>query len=1188
MSTQTQGTAPCPQCGDVLAFDAPHGLCSKCLIAGVLDGFGPDSSGLTGIGRGRELPRIFGAYELLEEIARGGMGVVYRARQTHVNRIVAVKVLAAGQFASSEFIERFRTETETAASLNHPNIVPIYEVGQCEGQPFFSMRFLEGGTLAAPSSPGRPPFSEREAATLLAKLARAVHFAHQHGILHRDIKPGNVLLDLDEEPHLSDFGLAKLIEKDSSLTHTLALLGTPSYMSPEQARGEARNLTTAVDVYGLGAVFYQILAGQPPFAGPTTVDTVRHVLEREPRRISTMRPGIDRDLETICLKCLEKSPAKRYGSAEALSEELERWLRKEPILARRSSGLERIFKWIQRNPKIAVLAILLHVVLAMGLAGIILMSVRLAAANREKAKANIQLAKNLREFEWQRIDELIASSKRSVAMANLSDFLRKDPSDRAAATRLLSMLSRCHFVLPMMPPFQHGVPVNSVDVSSDDQRVLTSSIDGKCHLWNLASGEKLATLVHPVKVNEVVLAAGDQMALSTCQDGSFWLWDLSQKRVVFQFPKAPNVKIAAILSRDGRRAALIDTDSSVQVWDLTTQQRIGQSLPMPSSVLRSAFGQDSDTLAVISKDGTVRIWRIQDAAPLVSEFRVSDEPTCVEFSPDGGTLAVSWQGSITLWNTRENAEIREVKAYDRQILMMAFNSDGRRLTTTAYDRPLRTLDVKAGEWIGQPIEAERPFSYFRLSPDGTRLVTRSHNGVARIWDVSSGLPISELFEHEGSINDVRFARHGQVVLTASHDGMVQVWKAPSAPAAEPMMRTTDPFPSACFSLDGRWILGTTENQAWVLDGRTGKPVGKPMTHTAQIYRLAISPDGAKVATAGWDSVGRVWDLKTGEPLTPPLAHDRRLYSISFSPDGRWLATGSEDERARLWDARTGRLMGEPFLHQGQVMGVRFSPDSRFLLTACTDGTARLWSCAAGEPVYSASPSHKGTVWTAEFSPDGRRFVTASTDRTARVWDAMSGRPLTRPILHERTVYAACFSPDGGSILTCAEDGTARLWDAGTGEPISQPMRHQDQLAQGEFSPDGRFVLTGGMDGVVRLWEARTGYPVSDPLRHAGAVMDIQFSPDGRRCLSIAAKDALRVWEVMDPPLPVPSWFCDFAEAIAGRRLNARGDVEPVRREALRGFQGRGTGDSERDFYSRWAHGFLRERGEDTASMPAAL
>jgi predicted Ser/Thr protein kinase/tetratricopeptide (TPR) repeat protein len=382
----------CRKCGAKIFSDAPRGLCTACALETALGVFPdpvaasdpsavasakaddggsaenvqtnnahapPDSKTTTRIAK---VLGELGDYELLEEIGRGGQGVVFRARQKNLNRTVALKIIGLGQWASKAHVKRFRLEAEAAARLDHPCIVPIYEVGEGDGSCYFSMKFVEGGQLDEVVK--RTPMPVRQAAELMAKVARTVHYAHEHGILHRDIKPGNILLDAKGEPHLTDFGLARLVESESSVTHTLEVLGTPSYMAPEQAAGNNAGLSSATDVYGLGAVLYQLLTGHPPFAGGTTFETVRLVLDTEPRQPRLWNPKIDRDLSTICLKCLEKDPTRRYSSALALAEDLERWLKHEPIRARHTGVFTRGKKWLRRNPTAAALITVVAVALA--------------------------------------------------------------------------------------------------------------------------------------------------------------------------------------------------------------------------------------------------------------------------------------------------------------------------------------------------------------------------------------------------------------------------------------------------------------------------------------------------------------------------------------------------------------------------------------------------------------------------------------------------------------------------------------------------------------------------------------------------------------------------------------------------------------------------------------------------------
>jgi serine/threonine protein kinase/TolB-like protein/Tfp pilus assembly protein PilF len=343
----------CRKCGAAIPPDSPQHSCGACLLETGLDSV----EAVTGVDDpGRPIPMLmdFGDYELLEQIGRGGQGVVFRARQKSLNRIVALKVIGLGHWATEAHLKRFRLEAEAAARLEHPGIVPIHEVGERDGQCYFSMKFIEGGQLDEVVK--QTPMSIRQAVELITKVARTVHYAHEHGILHRDIKPGNILLDAKGEPHLTDFGLARLVESESTVTRTLEVLGTPSYMAPEQAVGNNAAVGSVTDVYGLGAVLYQLLTAQPPFAGGTTYETIKLLLDTEPRQPRLLNPKIDRDLSTICLKCLEKDPTRRYSSALALTEDLERWLKHEPIVARRTGLITRSGKWVRRNPTSALLA----------------------------------------------------------------------------------------------------------------------------------------------------------------------------------------------------------------------------------------------------------------------------------------------------------------------------------------------------------------------------------------------------------------------------------------------------------------------------------------------------------------------------------------------------------------------------------------------------------------------------------------------------------------------------------------------------------------------------------------------------------------------------------------------------------------------------------------------------------------
>jgi serine/threonine protein kinase len=573
------------------------------------------------------LPRAFGAYELIEEIAHGGMGIVYHARQLTVGRKVALKVLAAGHFASPDFIQRFRTEAAAVASLDHPNIVPIYESGEYEGHPFFSMKFVEGGSLARRIADRPAPISHHEAAELVAKLSHAVHYAHQRGILHRDIKPGNVLLDAQGEPQLTDFGLAKLVEKDSTLTHTMAMLGTPSYMSPEQARGEAKQLTTAVDVYGLGAVFYELLAGQPPFAGGSTIDTVRQVLENEPRRPSLIRPGIDRDLETICLKCLEKDPGHRYRSAEALAADLERWRKHEPIVARPASPLERMAKWIQRNQVIFVAMVTIALLLVTGTGVSTWQAIEATRARRAEAiqREAAVGAQAYAEAQLARSEWLVYASKLALAQTDfengnggLARHYLSECQEKLRGWEYRYLWTRINARHTLEG---HTKAVSSVAFSPDGQRMVTGSEDGSAKMWDAGTGREVFTLSgrRGMVLSVAFSPDGQRILTGTGEwgEGEKWgegqVWDAATGQLLLQLKGHAYCVWSAAFSPDGQRIVTGAGDwahgpGEAKVWDAATGQEVHALNGHTSRVGSVAFSPNGQRIVTGSTDHTSKVW----------------------------------------------------------------------------------------------------------------------------------------------------------------------------------------------------------------------------------------------------------------------------------------------------------------------------------------------------------------------------------------------------------------------------------------------------------------------------------------------------------------------------------------------------------------------------------------------------
>jgi WD40 repeat protein/tRNA A-37 threonylcarbamoyl transferase component Bud32 len=1013
--------------------------------------------------------RRFGDFELLDEIAAGGMGVVYKARQVSLNRIVALKMILAGQFASAGEVQRFQEGARASAQLRHSGIVPIHEIGCYRGRYYIAMEYVDGLSLARKVA--ESPLPPRAAAGVVRRIADAVQFAHSKGVIHRDLKPANVLLDEQSNPVVTDFGLAKWTHQDSKLTMPGQVVGTPSYMPPEQANG-AGKIAPAADIYALGATFYCLLTGRPPFQAATVPETLRLVVEADPVPPRRLNPGVDRDLETICLRCLQKDPAKRYPSAGALAEDLDRFLKGEPIRARRVSLTEKVYLWSKRKPVLAGL-----VAAVFGLALILIGSTIVYTRRIQHALGQVQ-SKLVRQY----LANGIQSMEAGDAFTALPWLVKALQLEHAGADAELTHRVRIAAVLSRFPRLVdvrvRDDPTSRYEYSPDGRRYAT--IEGtNVRVWDTASKSPVTPVLPHSDAVKVAQFSSDGRLLVTAWASRAQVWDaVSGSPVGERLVHEDNVNDASF-SPDGRLLVVaIGSLTRGQfgqaiIWDVRTSQHTCPPLAHSDDVNQARFSSDGRLVATGSYDQTARIWNAATGAEESGKLEHKDSVRLVLFSPDGSQLLTASGTEARLWNTATGTSTLPPLRHRRPIRQAVFSASSRYVATLGYDQVVNVWDTATGELSLSPIPTSGQ-SIVAFDPYARRLVIANVGRCERTWDRAKEADKPYVLRHNHAVSSATYSNDGRFVLTASRDRSWRIWNAENGQLVLRNDRHVGPLRTACFSPDSRRVLtASVDNTARVWDARTGAPISRPLPHPDLVYQAVFSPDGSRVLTSCRDGQARVWDATTGQSLLV-IRHGGIVRHASFNHDGSRIATASFDRTARISDSATGEAVAPVLRHQKAVVHVAFSPDGSRLVTSSDDRTARIWSCATGKPMGTAM-QHEDIVVYAVFSPDGRHVVTASRDRTARVWDGHTGAATTPPLRHSDSVNQAIFSPDGLLVLTAcggsetSVGGETRVWDASTGDPVTLPIEHGDDVNTVCLSPDGRHILTASFDTTARIW-----------------------------------------------------------------------------------------------------------------------